>query len=120
MVEARAEADSALLCLARMLVFLDRPADPEQLRHAGGKGSAPLDANDVVRLAKSMGVKAKKAVAAGVKLERIPLPAIARMADEQYIVLMKVAGGKVLAFRSELERPPRLTAKNLIARLPAR
>jgi ATP-binding cassette, subfamily B, bacterial HlyB/CyaB len=71
-----------------MLSFLDRPADPDQLRHILGKGSAPLNADDLVRLSKKLDVRARKVSAKSEKLDTYPLPVVARRRDGHYVVLM--------------------------------
>jgi subfamily B ATP-binding cassette protein HlyB/CyaB len=97
--------DSALASFILLLSFLDRPADPEQLRHVLGKGSAPLDADDLLRLAKKLDVQARKVQVKPGKLDGMPLPAIALRTDGEYVVLLQATQGKVLLFGSKDERP---------------
>jgi subfamily B ATP-binding cassette protein HlyB/CyaB len=100
--------DTALAAFVLLLSFLDRPADPQQLRHALGKGSAPLDADDLLRLAKQLDVQARKVTAAPQRLERMPLPAIAVVEGGEYVALLQVSAAKVLIFRTGEERPQTL------------
>ena len=51
--------DSGLLCLALVLGFLGKAADPEQIRHDLGIGSRPAQPLDILRAAGKMGAKAK-------------------------------------------------------------
>ena len=88
-----------------LLSFLDRPADPDQLRHLLGKGSTLLDADDVARLAKKLDVQARKVAAGGARLDRMPLPAIAQLHHDEYLVLLQVSEQKALLFRPGEERP---------------
>jgi ATP-binding cassette, subfamily B, bacterial HlyB/CyaB len=97
--------DSALTSFVSLLAFLDRPADPAQLRHLLGKGSEALDADDLVRLAKRLDVQAKKVHAAVDRLDRHPLPAIAVLANDEYVVLLRVSDDKALFFRAGAEKP---------------
>jgi ATP-binding cassette, subfamily B, bacterial HlyB/CyaB len=103
--EAQRGEDSALASFILLLSFLDRPADPEQLRHLLGKGSVPLDADDLLRLAKKLDVQARKVQVKPGKLDRMPLPAIALRTDGEYVVLLQATQGKVLVFGSTDERP---------------
>lgn len=70
-------ADTALDAFVLMLGYLQRPADPAQLRHAAGKGGERLEASDLLRLAKQLDVKARLTNAPIARLARQPLPAIA-------------------------------------------
>lgn len=103
--EAATERDSALDCFVLMLGFLQKPADPDQLRHAAGKGSAPLDAADLVRLAKQLDVRAREVAVPSAKLARQPLPAIASTKDGQYFVLLQVSEDKALVFHPHRDKP---------------
>lgn len=97
--------DTALESFILLLSFLDRPASPDQLRHILGKGSALLDAQDLVRLAKKLDVQARKVETSAAKLDRMPLPAIAQLSDGEYAVLLQVSDAKALVFRVADERP---------------
>jgi ATP-binding cassette, subfamily B, bacterial HlyB/CyaB len=103
----RAE-DSALASFILLLSFLDRPADRDQLRHLLGKGSASLDADDLLRLAKKLDVQARKVQVGPDKLDRMPLPAIALRTDGEYVVLLQATQRKVLVFGCKDERPQTL------------
>jgi ATP-binding cassette, subfamily B, bacterial HlyB/CyaB len=103
--EVAGGADSALACFILLLSFLDQPADPEQLRHLLGKGSAALDTDDLLRLAKKLDVQARKVQVKAGKLDSMPLPAIALRTDGEYVVLLQATSGKVLVFGSKDERP---------------
>jgi subfamily B ATP-binding cassette protein HlyB/CyaB len=106
MEAGQTEGNSALDSLVLLLSFLDRPADPDQLRHLLGKGSAAVDADDLVRLAKKLDVQARKVRAdSSARLDRLPLPAIAAMRDGTFLVLLQVAANKALVFRPGDERP---------------
>jgi len=98
-------SDTALASLVLLLSFLDRPADPQQLRHLLGKGSAALDADDVVRLARKLDVQARKSRVKNGALEGTPLPAIAVMNNGEHLVLLQVSSEKALVFRADAARP---------------
>jgi subfamily B ATP-binding cassette protein HlyB/CyaB len=97
--------DTALASFVLVLSFLDRPVDPDQLRHTLGKGSEPLDLDDLVRLAKKLDVRARKVDAKPSQLERMPLPAIAADKSGEYFVLLQVSAEKALVFRAGADRP---------------
>jgi subfamily B ATP-binding cassette protein HlyB/CyaB len=107
--------DSALASLVLLLSFLDRPADPQQLRHLLGKGSAPLDADDVVRLARRVDVQARKCRVKAAALDSVPLPAIAQMQSGEFCVLLQVANEKALTFRAGAPRPETVTREQFEA-----
>lgn len=97
--------DSALAAFVLMLGFLQKPADPEQLRHAAGKGGAPLDASDILRLARQIDVRAREVAAPIAKLARQPLPAIAIGADGNFLLLLQVSAEKALIFHPFADKP---------------
>lgn len=103
-----ASSDSALASFVLLLSFLDRAADPQQLRHLLGKGSTPLDVDDLVRLARRLDVKARKTRVKADVLEEMPLPAIAKMNNGEFVVLLQVSSEKALLFRAGAERPETL------------
>lgn len=103
--DAEGEGDSALTSFVLVLSFLEKPADPEQLRHLAGKGSSFLDADDLVRLAKKLDVQARKLTARPEQLSALPLPAIAGTKDGGYLALLQVSASQVLVFEADAERP---------------
>jgi ATP-binding cassette, subfamily B, bacterial HlyB/CyaB len=102
-------ADTALACLVLLLSFLDKPVTPEHLRHELGKGSKRLDAQDVLRLAKRVqGVKARRISTRIDRLVRMPLPAIARLRDDTFLILLQVDENQALVLRPAEERPEKI------------
>ncbi|HVK79470.1 MAG TPA: ABC transporter transmembrane domain-containing protein, partial [Verrucomicrobiae bacterium] len=98
-------ADSALASFVLMLGFLQKPADPEQLRHAAGKGGAPLDTEDLLRLARQVEVRARAVSAPVARLARQPLPAIAISTDGRYFLLLQASHDKALIFHPDADKP---------------
>jgi subfamily B ATP-binding cassette protein HlyB/CyaB len=92
-----------------LLSFLDRPADPEQLRHLSGRGSAPLDTDDLVRLAKRLEVEARKVAVTADQLDGMPLPAIALMRNGEHLTLLKSSPDEALIFRAHATSPEKLS-----------
>ena len=110
------DAESGLDSLVLLLSFLDRPADADQLRHLLGKGSAAVEADDLVWLAKKLDVRARKVGVRDVsRLDGMPLPAIARMDGGRFVVLLQVSAEKALLFRPGAERPETLTREQFTA-----
>jgi len=101
----RGAFDSALAAFTLMLGFLQKPADPEQLRHAAGKGAALLDAQDLLRLAKMLDVRAREVSVAAERLNRQPLPAIAETKDGHFFLLLQVSDTNALVFRPNADKP---------------
>ncbi len=97
--------ESALTSFVLLLSFLDRPADPAQLRHLLGKGSEAVTADDLVRLSKKLDVRARKVRAKPGQLASLPLPAIAVMANGEHVVLLQVNEEKALIFPAGSEKP---------------
>lgn len=85
---------ASLTALCLLLGFHQVAADVGQLRHSLGHGKAAT-ADELVRLAKAKGVRARIMSAAAGSLERLPLPAIAEM-DSGFHILAKADGERVL------------------------
>src|SRR6186997_1815961 len=88
--EASASADEALAGFVLLAGFLGVPADPAQIHHDRGKGDEPYSFDDLLRIAKKLGLIARRRVAAIGDLAKLPLPALARLADGGAAILLKV------------------------------
>jgi subfamily B ATP-binding cassette protein HlyB/CyaB len=108
-----ARADTALAAFILMLGYLQRPADPEQLRHAAGKGAEPLDGEDLLRLAKKMDVRAKRACVPVDHLLRQPLPAIAQSGEGAFFLVLQASEAQALVFHPAAERPETIALDDL-------
>lgn len=86
---------TGLIALARLLHFHKVASDLGQLQHALGK-SEGVDIHDFVRLAQTMGVKAKRIETTIAKLDNLPLPAIARLNDGTFTIIGAVKDGEIL------------------------
>lgn len=102
---AQAGPDTALACFVLMLGFLQKPADPQQLRHAAGQGGVLLGADDLLRLAKLVDVRARLVEAPVARLARQPLPAIAEAKDGSFFLLLQVGEDKALVFAPGGDKP---------------
>lgn len=101
--------DTALEAFILMLAFLGRPADAAQLRHSLGKGSAGLEIDDLLVLAKRLDVRARRVRASDPQLDTLPLPAIARLVDGSFLLLLQVSDIEALVFRPEEGRPTKVS-----------
>ena len=100
--------DSGLACLVLMLKFLQVGADAAQLKHQSGKAGEPLEKGDIVRLAKSLDVRAKLRTAKLKDLAKLPLPAIACAADGSFFILGQINDEKVLIQKPGAQGPETL------------
>ncbi len=106
--EPAAPMDTALACFVALLSFLDRPADPEQLAHDLGAKARALTADDLLLLAKRLDVKARRQPVRA-SLAKYPLPAIARMKDGRFLLLLQAGPETALIMRPE-EGTPQVVA----------
>ena len=79
-----------------MLGFLGRAAQTEQLRHELGLGAQRLSIDDMLRAAHRLDVRARKVRTTAARLARYPLPAIARLADGEFVLLLQADDERVL------------------------
>ncbi|MEM9810235.1 MAG: type I secretion system permease/ATPase [Pseudomonadota bacterium] len=100
--------DTALEAFCLVLNFLERPADPAQLRHSLGKGSAEVEPGDLVRLGKALDAKVRLAKVKK-PLATYPLPAVAFLKSGEAVVLLAAEEGQVLTFRVGAEAPEKLS-----------
>lgn len=90
--------DEGLWCLSLMLGLLEAPIDPEQLRHQmGSDQTARLE--DLTRLARRAGIKAKMTKIKLHRLQDAPLPAIAEARDGGFFILGGIREDKALIQR---------------------
>jgi len=94
--------DTGLHCFAMMARFLDQAINPEQIAHELGRGNtgdAPLDETDILRAAKTLGIKARATntawdrLSAGTKGGPVTLPVLACKTDGTFLILAKRGDG---------------------------
>jgi len=98
-----------------MLALLQIKADPNQLLHERGEGDRPFDSQDILRLGKRLGAKARLVVTRAEKLASMPLPAIGEGRDGTFFLIAAVGEGpshsssdpglKVLVQTGEADEP---------------
>jgi len=97
--------DTGLSSLAIVARFHGLPADAGQLRHRFAPPGGAFGAEDLLRAARHLGLKAREVATRPGRLARTPLPAIARHKDGHYFVLAGLDGDKVL-IQDPLEARP--------------
>ncbi|MDP6390132.1 MAG: ABC transporter transmembrane domain-containing protein, partial [Alphaproteobacteria bacterium] len=85
--------------------FFGMPGDPAQIRHEYGRPGQPLDATQLLRAAKGLRLKARSIGTTWLRLEKTPLPAIARLGDGRFVILAQVDGDKALVQDPLQQRP---------------
>ena len=115
MIETRSgtAADSGIVALAMLLRFHGIAADVDQIRHQVGNG--PFGTPEMLRHARSTGVKAREVTTNWLRLEKAPLPAIALLRDGGHLILAKVGADKILVQSPLSERPELITRADLEA-----
>lgn len=97
MVDGDISSQSGLLCLVLVLKFLGISSSSEQMRHHLGAADNQVREIDLVRLAKSVGAKARLTKQVSVKtLSKHPLPAIVRLKSGAFVILAQASDNKVL------------------------
>lgn len=114
---AETQPDSGLWCLSMLLSFHEAPKDADQLRHAmGSENAATLE--DLTRLAKRAGVRAKLTKLKLNKLELAPFPLIAE-GNGEFFILGGLQDGRALIQRSG-QPPEELSVEELTAQMTGR
>ncbi len=104
-VDHSVNSDTALHSLAIAANLLHIAADPGQLRHSAGIQGRELDAVELARAARSIGIKARKVSSDWDRLQDIAPPAIGIHRDGHYFVIAQCAEDKVL-IHDPLEKRP--------------
>lgn len=93
--EHRAE-DTGLLCLVIMSRLYGQPADAGQLRHGFGRSEQPFDTRDILRAAKSLGLKARALDSNPDRLARTHLPAIGMDTAGRFFIIAQINDDQIL------------------------
>jgi subfamily B ATP-binding cassette protein HlyB/CyaB len=97
--------DTGLVCLLIIARYFGLPAVADQLAHQFGTSDNPFSDVEILRAAKSLGLKAGKMTTQWSQLSATPLPAVAPCKDGRYDVLAKIEGERVLAPGSPRSTP---------------
>jgi len=103
-------ADAALASFVLLAQFLGVPAEPAQIHHDRGQGDRPYDFDDLIRIAKKLGLMARRKRAAPGEFPKLPLPALVALRDGSTAVLLKVddsgdAGVRHMVLKPDSQRP---------------
>jgi len=105
--------DTGLDALLTLLHLQGVAADRAQLRHR--LGAASFGAADIVRCARSLGLKARTYRTQWSRLSDTPLPAIAMLRDGGFMVIAKASADKVLVQSPQAQRPVMMDRDELCA-----
>ncbi|MCW2217953.1 subfamily B ATP-binding cassette protein HlyB/CyaB [Bradyrhizobium japonicum] len=105
--------DTGLDALLTLLHLQGVAADRDQLRHRAG--TAVFGAADIIRCAKSLGLKARTYRTQWSRLSGSPLPAIAMLRDGSFMVIAKASADKVLVQSPQAQRPVLMERDELCA-----
>lgn len=109
----RPAIDSALLCLVYTARILGIPADEKQLRRAYAMGEQMMDAGLFLRVSRDLGIKSRLVRPAPDRLSQVPVPAIAILQGNRFVVLGKADRGRVVVMDPYLERPVQVELSRL-------
>ncbi|WP_271411775.1 type I secretion system permease/ATPase [Pseudomonas sp. Q1-7] len=88
--------DTGLACLVMLARFHNVAASPEQLAHECAEAGRALGTTELLLAARQLGLKARWVQARLERLNRTPLPAIARSRTGEFFILARLDEGKVL------------------------
>jgi subfamily B ATP-binding cassette protein HlyB/CyaB len=83
-------ADPALASFVLLAQFLGVPADPQQIHHDRGQGDRAYIFDDLIRVAKKLGLMARRKEAPLAELSKLPLPALVRLNGDDTAILLKI------------------------------
>lgn len=97
--------ETGIACLVLISRLYGLPADPGQIRHQFGQSDRTFATPDILRAAKSLGLKAREITSDWSRLSKTQLPAIAQNKNGQYFILGQAAQEKVL-IQDPLQKSP--------------
>jgi len=97
--------DTGLLCLVLLARYFGLAADYDVLSHQFGGAHEPFGDTEILRAAKSLGLKSGRFSSRWERLARTPLPAIAPLKDGSYVVLARADDTQVLLQDPRAPRP---------------
>jgi subfamily B ATP-binding cassette protein HlyB/CyaB len=103
-IDAQRSRDPGLAALAMLLHFHEIGIDADQISRQFGGGEA-FGVTQILRCAKSLGLKARAVTTQWARLTKTPLPAIAVLRDGGFLILAKMAEDKILVQNPLAPRP---------------
>ncbi|MCC8936850.1 type I secretion system permease/ATPase [Bradyrhizobium sp. Arg68] len=99
--------DPGLIALVMMLRFQGLAVDPEQIRHQFGGVSIGLP--EMLRCAKSFGLKSRVSATTWARLTNMPMPSLATLKNGSFLLLGKVAEDKLIVLEPGRAHPIQMT-----------
>ena len=97
--EQPSAVDTGLASVCLIARFFGVPAEPAELARRHLPGSSGASAEDLVRIARKLGLKARIVATKWDRLVKTPLPAIAEGRDGAFVVATRFVGNKLLVQR---------------------
>ncbi|MBI5263585.1 MAG: type I secretion system permease/ATPase, partial [Bradyrhizobium sp.] len=94
--------DRGFIALVMMLRFQGIAIDPERIRHQFGRA---IGVPEMLRCAKDLGLKARTVSTNWLRLANLPLPALAVLRDDRYLILGKASADKLIALEPGHPQP---------------
>lgn len=113
MEQIKDSPDTGLACLVIISSVYGLPADASQLRHQYGISGKKFTLGEIIRSAKSLGLKAKEITSDWSRLIKTQLPAIARHNDGHFFIITKVKEEQALVHDPLEGRPVIVDADQL-------
>src|SRR5260221_9863095 len=99
----RVERDSGLDCLTLLLRFHQIAVNPDQISHQFS--GAPIGVTEMLRCAKDLKLKARVTSATWESLGKLPLPVVAELSDDTFLIVGKASADDVLVQVPSAPRP---------------
>ncbi|MCP4394496.1 MAG: type I secretion system permease/ATPase [Alphaproteobacteria bacterium] len=108
------EIDTGLACFAIVARYFEQAVDADQIRHKYDRITRKFDDVDLIRVAKECSLKVRLIKTSWDRLERTPLPAIAKDQNGEYFILAQAAEDKVLIQSPKAGKPQKLSKEELL------
>ena len=79
--------DTGIRCLVSILRLFEQAADADQIRHQFGDPNSTFKLDDIVRVARRLGLKARAIDNARSRLGDLPMPVIAELVDGSFVIV---------------------------------
>ncbi|ULK97093.1 type I secretion system permease/ATPase [Bradyrhizobium sp. I71] len=107
-----AAPDQGLIALVMMLRFNGLAVDPERIRHQFG---TIIRVAEVLRCAKELGLKARVVRTNWTRLSRLPMPALAILREDRFLIFGKATDERVIALEPGRPQPVMMSRMELEA-----
>jgi ATP-binding cassette, subfamily B, bacterial HlyB/CyaB len=114
--QSAAVTDSGLISFVLLLRLHSIPADPAQLRHQYLQGSEQFGADEMLRAAKQLGLRARRIASDWDRLCATALPAIAQLKGGEFVLVGRCAAEQVLIQDPTAGRPAALQKQEFLGR----